>query len=244
MLRLPGQEPVYVELDPGVPLGVGGHGYEEAEVTLAPGSLWLAYTDGLVEGPSLPVEEGMRRLAEAMSGVAGAVDACDAALANLRPAAGSGGGTSRYDDDTALLALVTHAGGVQVAAPTWREHSQVIELPADATSPGRARAFVADLLEQWHLDRLVDAATLLTSELVTNAVRHAGTGMELSVSRTDDRGVRIAVTDRAPATDVHVRPSGEEAEGGRGLFLVEQLANGWGSAVDDDAKTVWFELHV
>jgi anti-sigma regulatory factor (Ser/Thr protein kinase) len=238
ILRLPGDAPAYVQLEPGVPLGVGGHGYEQAEITLPAGSLWLAFTDGLVEGPDLPVEEGMRRLIEAVTGVEGAIDACDAALARLRPA----GGSARYDDDTALLALVTNADGAQTRAPSWREHSQSVDLPADATSPGRARVFVADLLERWELPALVDTATLLTSELVTNAVRHARTGMEIAVSRTDDRTVRIAVTDRAPAADVRARSSADDAEGGRGLFLVEQLAVGWGSAVGDNAKTVWFEL--
>jgi serine phosphatase RsbU (regulator of sigma subunit)/putative methionine-R-sulfoxide reductase with GAF domain/anti-sigma regulatory factor (Ser/Thr protein kinase) len=238
LMRPPGGEPSYLHLDPGVPLGVGGHAYEENETTLPPGSLWLAFTDGLVEGPDLPVEDGMARLAAAMSSAAGAVDACDLALARLRPTRESG----TYDDDTALLALATHPEDGDAPAPTWLEHSQSVELPADATSPGRARIFVADLLERWGLDGLIDSATLLTSELVTNAVRHAGTGMELAVSRTDDHTVRIAVTDRAPAVDVRVRSSGSDAEGGRGLFLVEQLATGWGSAVDDNAKTVWFEL--
>src|SRR4051795_12484428 len=238
LVRIPGGEPDYVQLDPGVPLGVGGHGYEEAEILLPPGSLWLAFTDGLVEGPDLPVDDGMRQLAAAVSGVAGAIDACDAALAALRPAIGD----RAYDDDTALLALVTYADGADPAARAWREHSQSIQLPADTTSPGRARVFVAEQLERWNMHSLVDAATLLTSELVTNAVRHAGTGMELVVSRTDDRTVRVAVTDRAPGVDVRVRRSGNNAEGGRGLFLVEQLAAGWGSAVDDNAKTVWFEL--
>jgi serine phosphatase RsbU (regulator of sigma subunit)/anti-sigma regulatory factor (Ser/Thr protein kinase) len=243
LLRLPGGDPFYVELDPGVPLGVGGHGYEEADVTLPPGSLWLAFTDGLVEGPALPVEDGMRRLAEAVSGVDGAMDVCDAALARLRPlGADALGGVARYDDDTALLALVTDVDGGELRAPSWREHSRSLELPAAATSPSRARMFVADLLDEWGLGTLVDAATLLTSELVTNAVRHAGTGMELAVSRTADDAVRIAVTDRAPAADVRARASADDAEGGRGLFLVEQLASGWGSAVDANAKTVWFEL--
>jgi anti-sigma regulatory factor (Ser/Thr protein kinase) len=238
LVRLPGGLPTYLELEPAVPLGVGGHGYEEAEVTLPPGSLWLAYTDGLVEGPDLSVEDGMRMLLEAVTGVDGAVDACDAALGRLRPAEGS----ARYDDDTALLALVASADRAHTRPPSWREHSQSIDLPADTTSPSRARVFVADLLERWHLMSLVDAATLLTSELVTNAVRHAGTGMELAVSRTDDRTVRIAVTDSAPSADLRVRASADDAEGGRGLFLVEQMATGWGSAVDDNAKTVWFEL--
>ena len=238
LVRLPGGQPDYVQLDPGVPLGVGGHGYAEAEILLPPGSLWLAYTDGLVEGPELPVEDGMHRLAAAVTDVAGAVNACDAALAALRPAVGSG----TYDDDTALLALVTYPDGTQAVPPIWLEHSLSIQLPADTTSPGRARVFVAEHLERWDLRSLIDAATLLTSELVTNGVRHAGTGMELVISRTDDRTIRVAVTDRAPGVDVQVRTSNDHAEGGRGLFLVEQLAAGWGSAVDDNAKTVWFEL--
>jgi anti-sigma regulatory factor (Ser/Thr protein kinase) len=238
LLRLPGGEPTYVELDPGVPLGVGGHGYEEGEITLPPGSLWLAFTDGLVEGPDLAVDDGMRQLAAAVSGVAGAIDACDAALARLRPAIAD----RTYDDDTALLALVTLPEDGETPSASWLQHSHSIELPADAMSPGHARVFVADTLEQWGLPALVDAATLLTSELVTNAVRHAGTGMELAISRSDGGVVRVAVTDRAPAVDVHLRRSGNDAEGGRGLFLVEQLATGWGSAVHDNAKTVWFEL--
>jgi anti-sigma regulatory factor (Ser/Thr protein kinase) len=89
---------------------------------------------------------------------------------------------------------------------------------------------------------LAEAATLLTSELVTNGVRHAGTGMRLAVSRADERTVRIAVTDRAPEADLRPRVSPDDAEGGRGLFLVEQLASGWGSYADGDGKTVWFEL--
>jgi anti-sigma regulatory factor (Ser/Thr protein kinase) len=180
----------------------------------------------------------MRQLAAAVSGVAGAIDACDAALARLRPAIAD----RTYDDDTALLALVTLPEDGETPSASWLQHSHSIELPADAMSPGHARVFVADTLEQWGLPALVDAATLLTSELVTNAVRHAGTGMELAISRSDGGVVRVAVTDRAPAVDVHLRRSGNDAEGGRGLFLVEQLATGWGSAVHDNAKTVWFEL--
>jgi len=95
----------------------------------------------------------MAGLAAAMRTATGAVDACDLALAKLRPATGS----RAYDDDTALLALATHPESGDLPAPAWLEHSQTLELPADATSPGRARVFVADLLERWGLDSLVDA---------------------------------------------------------------------------------------
>jgi anti-sigma regulatory factor (Ser/Thr protein kinase) len=237
LVRLPGQRPQFTRLDPGVPLGVGGHPYEEAEIALPPGALWLAYTDGLVEGPDLPVDDGMQLLADAVADVTDPAAACDAALARLRPA----GGTRTYDDDTALLALMATDVAAAVA-PVWPGDGHELELAADLTSPAAARAFVADLLGRWGFATLTDAATLLTSELVTNAVRHAGTGMRLTVSRTEHDTVRVAVTDHARDVDIRPRRSDDDAEGGRGLFLVEQLANGWGSFVGDSGKTVWFEL--
>lgn len=238
LVRLPGRTPSYVEVEPGVPLGVGVQSYGEIETTLPAGSLWLAFTDGLVEGPDLPVEHGMDRLAAAVASSVNAMDACEDALRELRPLTD----TRRYDDDTALLALVTHPTAGLVAVPPTSDSHHVLELPADLTSPARARAFVVHSLETWDLDRFVDTATLLTSELVTNGVRHAGTGMRLTVTRIGERGVRIAVTDHAPTVGVRMGQSDDNAEGGRGLFLVEHMSNGWGSVADDQGKTVWFEL--
>ena len=238
LLRLPGGEPSYVEIDPGVPLGVGVQSYVEVEVDLPPGALLLAYTDGLVEGPDLPVEDGMRRLAAAVSGATDAMDACEFALAELRPRAAS----RRYDDDTALLALVTRAPGDVAVTPEVGEGDRSFDLPADPTSPGRARTAVLAVLSEWGLDQLGDSAVLLVSEVVTNGVRHAGTGLRLTLSRPAADRVRIAVTDWAPRAGVQVREATREAEGGRGLFLVDHLSDGWGSVADDARKTVWFEL--
>jgi len=238
LVRLPGHEPAYVEIEPGVPLGVGVQSYVETDLALPPGWLWLAFTDGLVEGPELPVEHGMDRLAAAVHSSVNAMDACDDALRALRPLTD----TRRYDDDTALLALVTHPTGGAMAVPPMSDSQHMLELPADLTSPARARAFVSNSLEAWGLERAIDTATLLTSELVTNGVRHAGTGMRLMVSRVGERGVRIAVTDHAPTVGVRIGQSDDNAEGGRGLFLVEHMSSGWGSVADDTGKTVWFEL--
>ena len=238
LLRLPGEEPSFVELDPGVPLGVGVQSYVEVEVSLPPGALLLAYTDGLVEGPDLPVEDGMQRLAAAVAGAVDAMDACEFALAELRPRTA----TRRYDDDTALLALVTRASGDVVPMREAHEGERVFDLPAHPTSAGRARAVVHEVLTEWGLNQLADSAVLLVSEVVTNGVRHAGTGLRLTMSRPDADRVRIAVTDWAPRAGVHVRPSSRDAEGGRGLFLVDHLSDGWGSVSDDARKTVWFEL--
>lgn len=238
LVRLPGRAPAYVDIEPGVPLGVGVQAYAETDMTLPPGSLWLAFTDGLVEGPELPVEYGMERLAIAVGSSVNAMDACEDALRELRPLTD----TRRYDDDTALLALVTHPTAGATALPPTSDSHHVLEVPADLTSPARARAFVLHSLESWGLESLVDTATLLTSELVTNGVRHAGTGMRLMVSRIGERAVRIAVTDHAPTVGVRIGHSDDNAEGGRGLFLVEHMSNGWGSVADDTGKTVWFEL--
>ena len=238
LLRIPGEAPTFVELDPGVPLGVGAHAYTEVELTLPPGALLLAFTDGLVEGPDLPVEDGMNRLAAVVAGTAGAMEVCDAALEELRPFDGS----RRYDDDTALLALVTRPVEAGDPEPPPGGDGVVVDLPADNSSPARARSVVTKLLRDWELGGLVDSATLLTSELVTNAVRHAGTGLRLSLTRVGTDRVRIAVHDRAPGVALRVRRSGDDAEGGRGLFLVEHLSAGWGSVAGDSGKTVWFEL--
>lgn len=246
LLRLPGRAPTYIEVDPGVPLGVGASGYTEVEVDLPPGSLLLAYTDGLVEGPDLPVEDGMARLAAAVAGARTAMSVCDAALFELRPGMLGDEPTNEpspsYDDDTALLALMTRTLDAPVVASNSGPEVFSTELAAESISPGRARIVVADTLVTWGLQSLVDTATLLVSELVTNGVRHAGTGMRLDLTRLSSDRVRVAVTDHAPDANVKRRDKDTAAEGGRGLFLVEELSAGWGSAVGEDGKTVWFEL--
>jgi anti-sigma regulatory factor (Ser/Thr protein kinase) len=164
------------------------------------------------------------------------MDVCESALAELRPLLAD----RRYDDDTALLALMaTPATGT---GPRTDGNERVFDLPADVGSPAQSRAWVADALRDWGLDSLIESATLLVSELVTNGVRHAGTGLRLGVGRAGADRVRISVTDWAPRVDVKVRESSRDAEGGRGLFLVEHLSDGWGSVADDARKTVWFEL--
>ncbi|HEU5033583.1 MAG TPA: SpoIIE family protein phosphatase [Mycobacteriales bacterium] len=238
LVRRPGEPAAYLEIDPGVPLGVGAQAYQEIEVPLPPGSLLLAYTDGLVEGPDLPVEDGMRQLAAAVTDAARAIEVCDAALHDLRPATG----TRQYDDDIALLALVTNAEGSDSRPLVDPANAVLVDLPADYNSPARARAVVADTLHRWGLGSLVDVGTLLVSELVTNGVRHAGTGLRVTISRLGDSRVRVGVGDRAPGVQVRVSGKDTDAEGGRGLFLVEHLAAGWGSVVEGDGKTVWFEL--
>ncbi|MEV6105933.1 SpoIIE family protein phosphatase [Streptomyces sp. NPDC051940] len=115
-------------------------------------------------------------------------------------------------------------------------------------SVASARAFVRDTLQGWGSTEITDDAVVLTSELVTNAVVHAGTAVEVRCLRTD-AGVRVEVSDRYPERELpldtadHV-PSSPEREGGRGLMLCAALASRWGVEYTPTAKQVWFQLDI
>jgi anti-sigma regulatory factor (Ser/Thr protein kinase) len=114
-------------------------------------------------------------------------------------------------------------------------------LSNDPRSAGDARRFVAGTLQPWELGPLVDTVTLLTSELVTNAVVHAGTEVDVVV-RLTGAIARVEVTDRSELVPTP-RHTGLEADSGRGLALVQALARRWGtSRQPGGGKTVWFEV--
>jgi anti-sigma regulatory factor (Ser/Thr protein kinase) len=110
----------------------------------------------------------------------------------------------------------------------------------DAASPAKARAFVRQALAAWHCDDLDDVASLLTTEVVANAVRYATEQIALRV-RLDEAVVRVEVHDTNP-----VLPEGRRvahgATSGRGLLMVEALAQRWGAQGEGTGKIVWFEL--
>lgn len=126
------------------------------------------------------------------------------------------------------------------AAPTGPQRYSDGYSPRD-TAPSRARRDVTLCLHTWGLDHLVDDARLIVSELVTNAIRHTHTGrVVVSVTRHPDR-VRIVVTDTSRIPPAPAVPD-SDAETGRGLWLVGQLATGWGSERLRTGKRVWVEL--
>ncbi|MFJ3246382.1 SpoIIE family protein phosphatase [Streptomyces sp. NPDC088770] len=113
-------------------------------------------------------------------------------------------------------------------------------------SVATARSFVRDTLQGWGFGDIVDDAVVLTSELVTNAVVHAGTAADVLCLRSDD-GVRIEVSDRYPEREVPVQSSAvnmgsPDREGGRGLQLCAALAGRWGVEYTPTHKKVWFQL--
>jgi anti-sigma regulatory factor (Ser/Thr protein kinase) len=118
--------------------------------------------------------------------------------------------------------------------------SAELTLPAKATSPGRARKFVTTTLAAWGTGD-ADDATLVVSELVTNALLHARTGMTVRLAEEGDGAVRLSVTDGS-AHALQQRRFSVESGTGRGLRLLDALAVEWGVDELDGGKTVWCVL--
>ena len=124
-----------------------------------------------------------------------------------------------------------------------------VRLPNDRRTPAAARALVRTVLEDAELESLLNEALLLTTELATNAVVHAGTELDIEVM-TDTGGLTVTVTDFAagPVEQLTVGPRndkadiGEVAERGRGLLLVDHFASRWGTVHQGTGKGVWFRL--
>ncbi|MFJ8954784.1 MULTISPECIES: SpoIIE family protein phosphatase [unclassified Streptomyces] len=113
-------------------------------------------------------------------------------------------------------------------------------------SVATARSFVRDTLQGWGHADIIDDAVVLTSELVTNAVVHAGTSAEVLCLRSEDH-VRIEVSDRYPEREIPLQASAmnmgsPDREGGRGLQLCAALAGRWGVDYSATHKRVWFQL--
>ena len=126
-----------------------------------------------------------------------------------------------------------------MALPMW-SHTTV--LAPEALSASLARDFVADHLEGHGLPDLVEAVRLVTSELATNAMLHAGTSFTVSLSRTD-HAVLVVVEDESVSAPVP-HASGAMDTGGRGLAIVAEISRGWGVWARDGAKSVWATFDV
>lgn len=116
-------------------------------------------------------------------------------------------------------------------------------LPGLEESAEVARRLVRTALAVWHLDELTDPGTLLVTELVANAVKHTNTRyIRIIVSRPSQRFVRIGVVDKARVMPEMVKPGDDLLTSGRGLLLVDALAERWGTDLYRWGKQVWAEL--
>ncbi len=122
-----------------------------------------------------------------------------------------------------------------------REFEDAASWEATPATPARARVFVERLVRQCSRPELIPTATLLTSEMVTNAVVHVGGIVDLRVSCRLDR-VRVEVRDTSGRLPVTGDPA-HATTSGRGLHLLDALADAWGSGRDGAGKVMWFELN-
>ena len=222
----------FVDVDPGLPLGIGGAVFAQSTVAVADGSVLVLYTDGLVEDASTAVDAGMARLAEVVGeAVARGLDVeatADHILDRLVPA-------EHRDDDIALLVLAI--GDVAT--------DRTVELTDDPSAVRTARHLAEEVAASVGADES-QALTLalLVSEVVTNAVRHAGSAGRLRLRRAGPR-VRVEVFDgdadllrpRRTSPAGNTRPDRR-----RGLDLLDSLADAWGVEPTSGGKCVWFEI--
>lgn len=208
--------------------------YDTHRTTLRPGTVVALYTDGLVEARGS--DNGSARLVKILAEEHGA----DLEVLADRIVAGSG---VHRSDDLALL-LVRFEGlenerrGRVARISIQRDDLQQVR---------RLRHYLRGSLQEWELDPLIDELELLISEVVTNALVHAGSAVDVRLRRYADR-VRVDVRDSDPHPPIIVavvdaeRPVESEAESGRGMLIVDAVASAWGSSPSGRGKTTWFEL--
>ncbi|MGX1886271.1 SpoIIE family protein phosphatase [Streptomyces sp. NPDC055287] len=212
-----------LDLPAGPPLGLGGLPFEARDIELAEGSLLSLYTNGLISERHVDLDAALARLCAGLSRPADPLEqTCQAVIDSLVPA--------HPADDIALLIARTRVLPPQNVA-SWR-------LPLDATSAAQARALTTAQLTEWGLDQLTFTTELIASELVTNAYRYASGPMTLRLIR--ERSLICEVTDTSH-TSPHLRRARTTDEGGRGLLLVAQLTERWGTRYTREGKTVWTE---
>ncbi|GGW11035.1 hypothetical protein GCM10018980_49160 [Streptomyces capoamus] len=222
----PGGTPQALDVPAGPPLGLGGLPFESTEVELPEGTVLALYTDGLVWSRERDPETSREMLHRSLGAYAGSLDeTCDRVLHTLLPAGAA------PDDVALLLARTRGLPAAQVA--TW-------DIPADPALVAPVRKQVVEQLDTWSLREASFTTELVVSELVTNAIRYGAHPIRLRLIH-DEATLICEVSDTSP-TAPHLRRAKTYDEGGRGLLLVAQLTQRWGSRHHPQGKTIWAEL--
>ncbi|ATW52187.1 histidine kinase [Streptomyces peucetius subsp. caesius ATCC 27952] len=206
------------------PLGLSASfPFASTELVLPEGSRLVLYTDGLVEDRGRDLDTGLEILRDALAGAGRTPeDTCAAVIEALVPA--------RPSDDIALLVARTRRLDPAKVAH-W-------EVPRDPSAVAPIRTACARRLADWGLEEIGFATELVLSELITNAIRY---GAEpITVRLLHDRTLICEVSD-ASSTSPHPRRAKTTDEGGRGLFLVAQYSERWGTRYTPAGKVIWTE---
>ncbi|MFJ8546053.1 SpoIIE family protein phosphatase [Streptomyces sp. NPDC093586] len=222
-LVLPDGSVEFVDVPANLPLGLGSVPFQTAEVGLPRGSRLVLYTDGLVENRDGNIDTGLELLRSV--------------LARTEPSSESTCGTvidamvpDRSRDDVALLVAAARRFPAEDMAQ-W-------DVPADFAAVGAVRARCMRQLESWGLADTGFTTELILSELITNAVRYGAPPVTVRLLR---HHLLICEVRDASSTAPRVVQAAEFDEGGRGLFLVAQLADRWGVRYTRHGKVIWTE---
>ncbi|WP_405793588.1 SpoIIE family protein phosphatase [Streptomyces longwoodensis] len=216
---------IFPEVPAGPPLGLGGMPFQTAELELPEGSQLVLYTDGLIEDRTRDLDVGLELLRRSLSGHPDRLpeESCQAVLDELLP--------ERPKDDVALLIARTRALPPENIAD-W-------DVPQDPAAVSGMRLAVSGKLDEWGLAELGFGMELVLSELITNAVRYGSNPIHVRLIR--DRVLICEVADGS-STSPHLRYAATTDEGGRGLFLVSQVTERWGTRYTPQGKVIWAEM--
>jgi anti-sigma regulatory factor (Ser/Thr protein kinase) len=224
----------YLEVPPCPPLGIGNGVVDTKVIPVEDGSLFVLYTDGLVESRDRDISEGLDRLASAFgegSPERDLEDLCKTSLDGVYSDA-------KRDDIAVLIAKLRRIP---------EDHRLCFKIEPGLASVRHARAMIRDPLKRWGLEDLIDSSELLVSELVTNAIKYAkpetGDGEVMLRLILEPDSLVCEVHDSSPALP-RVLQVDKDAENGRGLHVVSQVAHRWGSRRTATGKVVWCEQQV
>ncbi|MFD5073765.1 SpoIIE family protein phosphatase [Streptomyces sp. NPDC058371] len=226
-----------LDVEGGLPLGLsaefGRLEYPVNTMELDPGQTLLLCTDGLVEQPGIDLDDGMRTLVELVC--SGPDDVRDLADRLIDVAEERGG-----DDDVALL-LLRRQGPTQQSGGRLQQHVA----PGDPEALTGARHMIRAAVRAWGASDSADEIELVADELITNALMHTegAAVVTLRVLTGPDRRLRVEVEDSSSALPRR-REAGESGVSGRGLLLVDRLADVWGVEARGGGKCVWCEFVV
>ncbi|WP_329330470.1 SpoIIE family protein phosphatase [Streptomyces luteogriseus] len=214
----------FPDVPAGPPLGLGGMPFRTAELCLAEGTQLVLYTDGLIEDRRRDLDAGLELLRDALTGHPGRPpeETCQHVLDSLLP--------GHPKDDVALLVARTRELPPDQVAD-W-------DVPADPAAVSGMRDAVSQRLEAWGLSECGFTMELILSELITNAIRYGAGPIHVRLIR--DRTLICEVADGS-STSPHLRYAATTDEGGRGLFLVSQMAERWGTRYTPHGKVIWAE---
>ncbi|MFE5832421.1 SpoIIE family protein phosphatase [Streptomyces sp. NPDC056488] len=216
----------FPELSPGLPLGLGlGEApFASTELRLPEGSKLVLFTDGLLEDHGRDFDTGLGLLRSTLTRPDRTPEqTCADVLTALLPPSPR--------DDIALLVARTRL--------LDRERIAEWEVARDPSAVSPVRNAAAAKLSEWGLDGLAFSAELILSELITNAVRYGADPVRVRLLH--DRTLICEVSDGS-STSPHLRHAAATDEGGRGLYLVAQYAERWGTRYGRRGKTIWAEL--